>query len=378
MNSLRRDLIERRLWPLAVILIAAIVAVPFLLAGGGHKPHAALADAAPAPAPAAGAAGASPASKSKSPATHSGAGASNTRDPFAGASTLAAGSTKTSTTGSTGSGSGSPGSGSGSGSASSGAAGAAQTTTAAQTVTSAAASPTIGGAATPSSGGSTGSSTTSSVPAQATTTTATTPATVAQTRHGSRKRGTWKVDGVNVHTIAPDGTKRTLTDLARLTPLPAANWPKLMYMGVTADGRDAVFALGSDVSAAGKARCRPSHARCTLIAVPAGTTERVSWVVGADHARTLSLTVTRITTQVIHDRSLAMAAIARHSQVGLCDLQLGDPVEFQYRSTGALQAVSNPEPACTRVLRRAATAFPGTSFNSDAVALPGMASEDER
>src|SRR5579875_2369353 len=41
MNSLKRDLIERRLWPLAVVLVAAIVAVPFLL--HGHRANAAIA-----------------------------------------------------------------------------------------------------------------------------------------------------------------------------------------------------------------------------------------------------------------------------------------------------------------------------------------------
>ena len=371
MSSLRRDLIERRLWPLAVVLIAAIVAVPFLLAGHGHTDHAALADSAPAPA-ASPAAGSSTTSSSASPTrTATGrqrAGDSKTRDPFAAAAA------STSTTATTGARSATSNSGS------AGSAGASQTASSSTpgSSTGAAPSPAAPILTTPTTSTPTTSTPTTSTPTTSTPTTSTpilttpttstpttgttstTPTTVSTSRHPAGAGEKWSLYSVDVRIKAPDGTASAITNLPRLIPLPAATWPKLMYMGTTDGGRDAVFALGDGVSARGRARCRPAHDNCSLIVLAPGQAEAISWTIGVDQRRTLQLTVTRITTKVTRVRHRATAAIARHSQVGLCELQLGDPIQFQYdTSNGVLASASRS--ACTKSMKKTAAAFPGTA-----------------
>ena len=353
MSSLRRDLLERRLWPLAVILIAAIVAVPFLLAGHGHQAHAALADSA-GPVPAAPATPSGPGTTSGSGSSAgtnrshhaSGAGSSSPRDPFAGAATSTTSTTATTSVSSV-----------------------ASSAAASQTSTPVTSAPATGGASSSSAPApSTAATSTAapsmpapSTPATSTTRTPTTSATpVAVSHHGASAGEKWSLYGVDVRVKAPDGTASSITDLARLTPLPAATWPKLMYMGTTNGGRDAVFALGDGVSARGPARCRPARDNCSLIVLAPRHAERISWTVGVARRRTLQLTVTRITTHVTHVRDRATATIARHSAVGLCELQLGDPIQFQYdTSNGVLASASRS--ACTKSMKKTAAAFPGTA-----------------
>ena len=358
MSSLRRDLLERRLWPLAVILIAAIVAVPFLLAGHGHQAHAALADSAgPVPAAPATASGSATTSGSSSSAgtnrSHhaSGAASSSSRDPFAGTATATTSTTSTTATPSVSSAASSAAASQTSTPVSAPATGGASSFRAPPPSTPATSTPTT---STPSTRSTSSTPTTS----KRTPTTSTTP--VAVSHHGASAGEKWSLYGVDVRVKAPDGTASVLTDLARLTPLPAATWPKVMYMGTTNGGRDAVFALGDGVSARGPARCRPARDNCSLIVLAPRHAERISWTVGVARRRTLRLTVTRITTQVTHVRDRATAAIARHSAVGLCELQLGDPIQFLYdTSNGVLASASKS--ACTKSMKKTAAAFPGTA-----------------
>ena len=68
-NTLR-DLVEKRLWPVALLLVAALVAVPVI--GGGGASDAADEQSIPMGAPAAGAAAADPATNPNTPAKATG------------------------------------------------------------------------------------------------------------------------------------------------------------------------------------------------------------------------------------------------------------------------------------------------------------------
>jgi len=72
-----------------------------------------------------------------------------------------------------------------------------------------------------------------------------------------------------------DATADTLerTSLERLQPLPSAQDPVLIYLGVLADGKTAVFLLDHGVSAVGDGDCRPSPEECETMRLRAGETE---------------------------------------------------------------------------------------------------------
>jgi hypothetical protein len=61
--------------------------------------------------------------------------------------------------------------------------------------------------------------------------------------------------------------------LERLQPLPSAAEPVLIYLGVLKDGKTAVFLVDHGVSAIGDGDCRPSPEECETIRLRAGETE---------------------------------------------------------------------------------------------------------
>ena len=66
---------------------------------------------------------------------------------------------------------------------------------------------------------------------------------------------------------------KTYHDVARLSPLPSADNPFFVYPGVLKDGKTAVFLLSSDATATGDGHCRPSAKSCQTIEVKEGDTE---------------------------------------------------------------------------------------------------------
>jgi len=264
-----RQLVRRRLWPVAALLVAALAAVPFLLAkdpepapvaspaSGGSatgtgvlatEPIVALAapedraerrrvlgarhdiftptkKAAKATAKAAKADGATAASAGSEAAVStdtSGAGASPSPSPSAGASPSDGGSNGGSNGGSTGTGTGSTG-----------------------TETPAA-------APTPE-------------PAPA-------PAT---------PEPTWPANSLTVRfgDAAADSLEKST--LERLSPLPSADEPVVIYLGLADEGTTAVFLLGDGVQPTGDGVCLPEPTSCETLALKAGETEFLD-VMGED------------------------------------------------------------------------------------------------
>jgi hypothetical protein len=62
-------------------------------------------------------------------------------------------------------------------------------------------------------------------------------------------------------------------NLKRLQPLPSAEKPVLIYMGVLKDGKTAVFLVDNSVDSTGDGDCKPSPAQCETIQIRAGETE---------------------------------------------------------------------------------------------------------
>jgi hypothetical protein len=68
-------------------------------------------------------------------------------------------------------------------------------------------------------------------------------------------------------------SERDRETLERLQPLPSADAPVLIYLGVLEDGKTAVFLLDHDVEAIGDGECKPTAEACETIRLRAGETE---------------------------------------------------------------------------------------------------------
>ena len=238
-DTIWQDLREKRLWPVAVLLVIALVAIPVLLIQPA-KQAGAVQSAAPAkerlPA-------LKPISEAARAGEGSGLGVFKRTDPFMPPKAVVAVVTKSSATavGSTSTSSSqagatsSPGSGStsGSGSGSSGGGSTPPTTT--------------GG------GGSTGGGT-----------------------KGGGGSKTVKYTYVVDVTFTRDGHTKHVHGMRRLAMLPSEASPLLLFLGVDSGGDNAVFLVDSTLDASGEGHCSPSAGQCGVLSLGPGSVERFS------------------------------------------------------------------------------------------------------
>ena len=230
LRTLATDLVARRLWPLALVLVIALVAVPVVVLGGASEEPASVA-ASGTDAPAAGEAAAVTMAEDGENAAADG----KRRNPFTQPADKQA--TKPTATSTTKSAAGAPAStpksgstgGSGSGSGLGG----------------------LGDIGVVPVGGSTGGSSTG----------ASTPA--------SGDRDSWHVD----LRFGKDGSSKSKNDVPRLSPLPSQADPFFVFLGVAADGKTAMFLVSSDAVATGDGKCIPSPENCDRVDMQAGETE---------------------------------------------------------------------------------------------------------
>jgi hypothetical protein len=211
LRNIYSDLVEKKLWPVAAVLVLALIAVPLALSGGGN-------DAAPA-APAAGAAAADKPAPIKldtsTPAAKVRKG--GVRDPFK------------------------------------------QLHVPKPPPIAKAMAPVPAATATPAAGGGAAGTPSGATP---TTTPTTTPVP-----SGTGVR--WFTSRVSLRFGRPDKLK-SYRGVKRLTALPSSTFPFFIYMGVLEDGNTAVFAIAADVSATGDVKCRPSKVKCQLVELKPG------------------------------------------------------------------------------------------------------------
>jgi hypothetical protein len=219
LRTIWTDLVERRLWPVALALVAALVAVPMVLAGGSK-------DAAPAPAPAgnaiANAAGGGTASQAAisvaTPQTGRRDRAGAVRNPFIQPKVKSTTTAMPTTTTPSGSAPAAPG------------AGIPSTTTPS--------APSYGGGSTP-------------------------------TKKPAATKSVWQVD----LRFGQAGNQKVHHNVLRLSPLPSGSNPFFIFLGILADGKTAAFLVSSDATANGDGKCKPSPTQCDTIEMRAGDTE---------------------------------------------------------------------------------------------------------
>jgi hypothetical protein len=228
--DLWHDLKEKRLWPVAVVLLVALVAVPVLLAKPATKSS--------APAPVATAAGPKPdvlkqLAKVKLGEDEVGDGStlgafnpSNPFNPPKGAIKKVAG----------------PG-----------------TATAGATAATAGGTGDNGSAVTPGGG-----TTTGDVPSGGNT-------GGGDTGGGEPTTTTAVYKYVVDVTYKANGNTRHIKGMEKLDMLPNQSSPLLIFLGVTPQGSNAVFLVDSTLQAAGEGKCKPSEAECAFAYIGAGS-----------------------------------------------------------------------------------------------------------
>jgi hypothetical protein len=245
LTSTWRQLVQRRLLPVAILLLAALVAIPVLLAKGPSPVAAPPAAPATSDTTTTAATGAPIVSLvSDGDPTKRRRVLGVRKNPFAPAPVKTAA--------------------------------APATTTVTQTTVS----------RTPSTGGSSASSTTVTGTGGSATTTApssTTGAPVSQTPAVTpAPKHSYPLYSLAVRFGDSSGTLEKL-NLARLKPLPSADNPIAVYLGISRDGKSAVFLLDDTVTAQGDGTCEPSPVSCETIHLREGDTEFLD-VAGTDGA----------------------------------------------------------------------------------------------
>jgi hypothetical protein len=227
LNDLVRDLIEKKLWPVAVALLLALIAVPVLLGGGGSDPAPAPVTSAAQSAPRATAAAARSDVALEGDVATKRDRAGKVRNPFQGPKV-----------------------------------------TDVQVTGQAPASDK--GASTPAAGS--GGATTAPAPAAK----APAPAQKAKPKTDESTQDsepqiddTYKVK----LRFGQAGDLKTRRNVARLTPLPSTVDPFFIFLGVLKDGKTAVFLVSTDAVPTGDGKCKPSKLSCETVRLKAGDTE---------------------------------------------------------------------------------------------------------
>jgi hypothetical protein len=240
-RTVLQDLVERRLWPVALLLLAAVLAVPVVMSGGEE----------PAPAPAAPGGSAAKAAL----ATDEGAQvtivestpprrkrAGRARNPFV--QSAAGGATATAASSGSGQTASAPPSSSASSAPATTGSSAAITTT------------------TVSQGADTGATGAGGAASQPTSSVTTTPATTRRVVRDDPRDDVFRVD---LRFGTGPGHMRTAKDVARLTPLPSAADPLFVFLGVMKDAKTVVLLLPPGARGEGEGTCRPKATECRLL-----------------------------------------------------------------------------------------------------------------
>jgi hypothetical protein len=268
MNSVRNifaDLVDRRLWPIALALVAALVAIPVLLGGSKAASSGSADPMASAPATSGGTAKA--AISVSTPATTRQDRPGAVRNPFVQhkVKPLA--------------------------------------TTTAPVVTATPTAPSTGVTITPPAGGGT------STPGYTVT------PVVPGSGGGKRDTTVQDVWRVNLRFGEP-GEQKLRKDITRLTPLPSATNPFFVFLGVMEDHKTAVFLISSDATATGDGKCKPNPTQCDTIEMKAGDTEFFDVAAGNAGITQYELDLLKVAHGKVSGKAAAAKATKRVSKDG--------------------------------------------------------------
>ncbi len=146
------------------------------------------------------------------------------------------------------------------------------------------------------------------------------------------------------------------TSLKRLQPLPSPETPVLIYLGVLKDGKTAVFLVDHGVSAVGDGDCRPTGDECETLRLKAGDTEFLDVV---DEAGTVGAQF-QLDLVKIHKSTTASASRAQASSKAgrrLLKARVSSDGPTGYRWDAAAGALQRRQGQAVRATFAGATAY---------------------
>ena len=277
LRNVLRDLVEKRLWPVAIALVAALIAVPIVLGGGSDAgaPAADVAAGSPGAADHRDVAGAQVVSLEK-PATGAVHRPGATRDPFVQHHLPKV-----------------------------------KTLDAALSSAVKAATDSISKLAGTTSSGAGSGGTTTTTPTTGTTSPSTTKKN-SDTTSDSSPDDTYHV----TLKFGEAGAEKTYNNVARLTPLPSADNPFFVFLGLKSDGKSAVFLVDADAVPSGDGACEPSPDSCEQVVLKKGDVEFFELQSGTAGVVQYQLELKDITTSKAATKASAARAHARESKAG--------------------------------------------------------------
>jgi hypothetical protein len=329
MNAVRglvRDLVERRLWPVALLLVVAAVAVPLYL--GRASTDDGAVDAPLSSATAQAGVKASKAAVSLEESADESDGVGRVHNPFEQKYVPKAKKAGTSSSDKSSGSGASPSSDSGSGSS---------------------------GGASPSPN--TGSGDTSGSTPSGTT--------------DDTKKTDIDVSHVSLH-LGPVGAIATYKDVARLSPLPSAGNPLFVFTGVLKDGKTAVLLPSSTVqlSEESDVECKPSNKSCQKLELEQDDTVFFK-LAGDDKGTQYQLDIISVRQKSGGSAKATAAALQRHSKAGAATLRDAHVYgSSEYR--GAADYRWLPDEGVLERVPEHGTGAAAASAGDAAAALPGL------
>jgi hypothetical protein len=150
--------------------------------------------------------------------------------------------------------------------------------TAAKTASSGAKSTTVSPASGTSTKSSSGSGTSTSSAGGATPTPAPKPTAPAKPRQPERVYHVLALFGLAPVAPAQSSSLTPYENIKRLTPLPSSQTPLVVFMGVTAGGKSATFTLVGEAILHGDGACLPSASQCQAIDLQPGQVEQLEYL----------------------------------------------------------------------------------------------------
>jgi hypothetical protein len=178
-----------------------------------------------------------------------------------------------------------------------------------------------------------------------------------------------------------EGAMRNYDNVARLTPLPSADSPFFVYLGLAEDGKSAIFLIDGTAEVSGDGKCMPSADDCQQIALKVGDTEFLDMPSGTAGTVEYTLTLKSIKKVSSNSKATAAKARARESKAGreyLRQLVSDDPTlldNWNYsRSLGLLVSkdpVTSPDVANVPSTVASSADGQGVGSTSTVLTVPG-------
>jgi hypothetical protein len=157
----------------------------------------------------------------------------------------------------------------------------------------------------------------------------TTPTTTPTAPSTTKKPESTSVDTYRVKlSFGEVGAMKSYDNVARLTPLPSSDNPFFVYLGLADDQKSAIFLINADAVPNGDGSCKPTRDDCQQIVLRAGDTEFFDLQSGTAGVVQYQLDLKSIKKSKADSKASAAKAHARESKAGretLRELVATDP-----------------------------------------------------